>query len=146
MKGMEEMKILGIQIGFLVVVSLEYFDLQALQDQRLWVGVKLGINAECARSYKDRKQKAKKHFLANGGYKNIEKAKNSPPEYRDESKWVHLIDKMFKSDAYMKRSEINKGNRSKQGYPSYYGSESYIQKRWTKAFLAGLDVPAIDFD
>ncbi|KAL8244003.1 hypothetical protein R6Q59_010261 [Mikania micrantha] len=59
---MGEMKILEIQIGFLVVVSLEFFDLQALQDEGLWEGVKLGINAECARSYKDRKQKAKSIF------------------------------------------------------------------------------------
>ncbi|KAL8209636.1 hypothetical protein R6Q57_006368 [Mikania cordata] len=63
----------------------EVFDLQALQDEGLWEGVKLGINAECARSYKDRKQKAKKHFLANGGYENIEMGKNSPPEYMNQS-------------------------------------------------------------
>ncbi|KAL8248461.1 hypothetical protein R6Q59_005329 [Mikania micrantha] len=110
----------------------EFFDLQALQDEGLWEGVKLGINAECARSYKDRKQKAKKHFLANGGYENIEKAKNFPPEYMNQSEWVELIDKLFKSDAYMKRSEKNKANRSKQRYPSFHGSESYSQKRWTE--------------
>ncbi|KAL8262463.1 hypothetical protein R6Q59_023812 [Mikania micrantha] len=116
----------------------EFFDLQALQDEGLWEGVKLGINAECARSYKDRKQKAKNHFLANGGYENIEKAKNSPPEYMNQSEWVELIDKLFKSDAYMKRSEKNKANRSKQRYPSYHGSESYSQKRWTK--VKGVDI------
>ncbi|KAL8266649.1 hypothetical protein R6Q59_003993 [Mikania micrantha] len=59
----------------------EFFDLQSLQDEGLWEGVKLGINAKCAQSYKDCKQKAKKHFLANDGYENIEKANNSPPEY-----------------------------------------------------------------
>ncbi|KAL8215964.1 hypothetical protein R6Q57_022801 [Mikania cordata] len=59
--------------------SLIFFDLQALQDEGLWEGVKLGINNECARSYKERKQKAKKHFPANGGYENIERAKTSPP-------------------------------------------------------------------
>ncbi|KAL8200519.1 hypothetical protein R6Q57_011858 [Mikania cordata] len=32
----------------------------------------------------------------------------------------------------MKRSEKNKANRSKQRYPSYHGSESYSQKRWTE--------------
>ncbi|KAL8239962.1 hypothetical protein R6Q59_016529 [Mikania micrantha] len=33
----------------------EFFDLQPLQDEGLWEGVKLGINAECAQSYKYRK-------------------------------------------------------------------------------------------
>ncbi|KAL8240276.1 hypothetical protein R6Q59_013631 [Mikania micrantha] len=115
-----------------MIVCHEFFDLQALQDEGLWEGVKLGINAKCARSYKDRKQKAKKHFLANGGYEKIEKPKNSPPEYMNQFEWVELIDKLFKSDAYMKRSEKNKANRSKQRYPSYHGSESYSQKRWTE--------------
>ncbi|KAL8267723.1 hypothetical protein R6Q59_001521 [Mikania micrantha] len=41
----------------------EFFYLQALQDEGLWEGVKLGINAECARSYKDRKQKEKKSIF-----------------------------------------------------------------------------------
>ncbi|KAL8217865.1 hypothetical protein R6Q57_021238 [Mikania cordata] len=103
----------------------EFFDLQALQDEGLWEGVKLGINAESARSYKDRKQKEKKHFLANGVYENIEKAKNSLLEYMNQSEWVELIDNLFKYDAYMKRFEKNKANRSKQRYPSYHGSESY---------------------
>ncbi|KAL8205397.1 hypothetical protein R6Q57_008948 [Mikania cordata] len=98
----------------------------------LWEGGKLGINAECARSYKDRKQKEKKHFLANGGYENIEKEKNSPPEYMNQSEWVQLIDKLFKYDAYMKRYEKNNANKAKQRYPSYHGSESYSQKQWTE--------------
>ncbi|KAL8201360.1 hypothetical protein R6Q57_012699 [Mikania cordata] len=52
-------------------------------------------------------------------------------EYMNQSEWVELIDKLYKSDAYMKRSEKNKANRSKQRYPTYHGSESYSQKRWT---------------
>ncbi|KAL8230507.1 hypothetical protein R6Q57_000285 [Mikania cordata] len=63
----------------------DFFDFHALQDEGLWEGVNLGINVECARSYKYRKQKAKKHFLSNGSYENIEKAKNSPPEYMNQS-------------------------------------------------------------
>ncbi|KAL8198136.1 hypothetical protein R6Q57_030046 [Mikania cordata] len=54
-----------------LISNEEFFDLQALKNEGLWEEVNLGINAECVRNYKDRKQKAKMHFLANGGYENI---------------------------------------------------------------------------
>ncbi|KAL8244262.1 hypothetical protein R6Q59_010520, partial [Mikania micrantha] len=39
-----------------------YFDLQQYHNTEYWDGIKLGIQAECANRYKDRKTKLKKHF------------------------------------------------------------------------------------
>ncbi|KAL8246236.1 hypothetical protein R6Q59_007452 [Mikania micrantha] len=53
-----------------------YFDLTQYHNTEYWDGIKLGIQAECANRYKDRKKKLKKHFDKEGCYDNTERAKS----------------------------------------------------------------------
>ncbi|KAL8253972.1 hypothetical protein R6Q59_032193 [Mikania micrantha] len=59
------------------LVVREYFDLDSLRNTDQWVGIRLGIHAECQIAYKDRKQEFKKHFDSVGGYNDVEKARKN---------------------------------------------------------------------
>ncbi|KAL8223166.1 hypothetical protein R6Q57_020565 [Mikania cordata] len=107
----------------------EYFDLDSLRNTDQWEGIRLGIHAECQRAYKDRKQEFKKHFDSVGGYEDVEKARTKPPEELDQQAWEHLINQLFLSQDFRKRSKKNKSNKSKQHCTSYHGSKSYAQRR-----------------
>ncbi|KAI3730858.1 hypothetical protein L1987_62037 [Smallanthus sonchifolius] len=108
---------------------IDYFDLESWRNTDKWQGVELGITAECQRSYKDHKNVLKGHFLENGGYDDVEAAMNNPPEDLDQESWQTLINELFLDASYKNRATKNKQNRSKQRYPSYHGSKSYVQRR-----------------
>ncbi|KAL8231303.1 hypothetical protein R6Q57_001081 [Mikania cordata] len=65
-----------------------YFDLAQYHNTEYWDGIKLGIQADCANRYKDRKQKLKKHFDKERGYDNTTRAKQNPPKGMDPEEWV----------------------------------------------------------
>ncbi|KAD7480122.1 hypothetical protein E3N88_03258 [Mikania micrantha] len=65
-----------------------YFHLAQYHNTEYWDGIKLGIQADCANRYKDRKTKLKKHFDKEGGYDNTERAKQNPPKGMGPEEWV----------------------------------------------------------
>ncbi|KAL8242923.1 hypothetical protein R6Q59_013225 [Mikania micrantha] len=102
-----------------------YFDLAQYHSTEYWDGIKLGIQANCANRYKDRKTKLKKHFDKEGGYDNTARAKQNPPKGMTPEEWVQIIDGLFTTSTYKNRSLKNTANRSKQLYGSYHGTQSY---------------------
>ncbi|KAD3337173.1 hypothetical protein E3N88_32693 [Mikania micrantha] len=109
-----------------------YFDLQRYHNTEYWEDIKQGIQSDCANRYKDRKTKFKKHFDKVGGYDNSERAKTKPPEGMNPDAWVRVIEELFTTPTYQKRSQANSANRSKQLYGSYHGTQSYAQRRYTE--------------
>ncbi|KAL8228344.1 hypothetical protein R6Q57_015928 [Mikania cordata] len=107
-----------------------YFDLAQYHNTEYWDGIKLGIPADCANRYKDRKTKLKKHFDKEGGYDNTTSVKQNPPKGMDPEEWVQVIDGLFTTSTYKNRSLKNTTNRSKQLYGSYHGTQSYTQRRY----------------
>ncbi|KAL8218446.1 hypothetical protein R6Q57_021819 [Mikania cordata] len=67
-----------------------YFDLAQYHNTEYWDGIKLGIQADCANRYKDRKTKLKKHFDKEGGYDNTTRAKQNLPKGMDPDEWVQV--------------------------------------------------------
>ncbi|KAL8224414.1 hypothetical protein R6Q57_019889 [Mikania cordata] len=98
-----------------------YFDLAQYHNTEYWDGIKLGIQADYANRYKDRKTKLKKHFDKEGGYDNTARAKQNPPKGMDPEEWVQ-----------------NTANRSKQLYGSYHGTQSYAQRRYDEVKEGGV--------
>ncbi|KAL8208942.1 hypothetical protein R6Q57_008354 [Mikania cordata] len=94
--------------------------------------IKQGIQADCANRYKDRKTKFKRHFDKHGGYDNTKIAKIKPLEGMDPDAWVRVIEELFTTPTYQKRSQANSANRSKQFYGSNHGTQSYAQRRYTE--------------
>ncbi|KAD7479187.1 hypothetical protein E3N88_02323 [Mikania micrantha] len=117
---------------------LHYFDLQRYHNIEYWEGIKQGIQSDCANRYKDRKTKLKKHFDKVGGYDNTERAKTKPPEGMNPDAWVQVIEELFTTPTYQKRSQANSANRSKQLYGSYHGTQSYAQRRYTEVQETGV--------
>ncbi|KAL8223791.1 hypothetical protein R6Q57_019266 [Mikania cordata] len=93
-----------------------YFDLQRYHNTKYRKGIKQGIQSDCANRYKDRKTKLKKHFDKVGGYDNTERAMKKPPEGMNLDAWVRVIEEIFPTPTYQKRSQENSANRSKQLY------------------------------
>ncbi|KAL8241949.1 hypothetical protein R6Q59_012251 [Mikania micrantha] len=92
----------------IIPTLFEYFNLQSLRNTDRWEGIRLGIDAECQRVYKDRKQEfKKKHFDKVGGYEDVEKAKSKPPNEMVQQAWEQLIDQLFLSFDFKKRLEKN---------------------------------------
>ncbi|KAL8211090.1 hypothetical protein R6Q57_005527 [Mikania cordata] len=91
-----------------------YFDLTQYHNTEYWDGIKLGIQADCANRYQDRKTKLKKHFDKEGGYDNTTRAKQNPPKGMDPEDWVQVIDGMFTTSKYKNKFLKNTTNRSKQ--------------------------------
>ncbi|KAD5317344.1 hypothetical protein E3N88_17290 [Mikania micrantha] len=114
-----------------------YFDLAQYHNTEYWDGIKLGIQADCANRYKDRKTKLKKHFDKEGGYENTERAKQNPPKGMGPEEWVQIIDGLFTTSTYKNRSLKNTTNRSKQLYGSYHGTQSYAQRRYDEVKEGG---------
>ncbi|KAL8202013.1 hypothetical protein R6Q57_011160 [Mikania cordata] len=81
---------------------------------------------------KDRKTKLKKHFDKQRGYDDTERAKARPPEGMDPDAWVRVIEELFTTTTYQKRSQANSENHSKQLYESYHRTQSYAQRRYTE--------------
>ncbi|KAL8245511.1 hypothetical protein R6Q59_011769 [Mikania micrantha] len=106
-----------------------YFDLQSWLGTPNWDGIRAGINEDCARRYRDRKNELKRHFDNYGGYDNVENAKNHPPDTQTQESWEKIIDELFLNADFMKRSVKNASNRSKQLYATAGGSRSYAQMR-----------------
>ncbi|KAL8239752.1 hypothetical protein R6Q59_016319 [Mikania micrantha] len=106
-----------------------YFDLQSWLGTPDWDGIRAGINEDCARRYRDRKNELKRHFDNYGGYDNVENAKNHPPDTQTQEAWEKIIDELFLNADFMKRSVKNASNRSKQLYATAGGSRSYAQMR-----------------
>ncbi|KAL8233673.1 hypothetical protein R6Q59_019773 [Mikania micrantha] len=115
-------EVLGdVKMSILTTLN-HYFDLQQYRNTKYWDGIKLGIQADCANRYKDRKTKLKKHFDKEGGYDDTERAKHNPPKGMDTKAWVRVIDGLFTISTYNTRSLKNIANRSKQLYGSYHGT------------------------
>ncbi|KAD7478530.1 hypothetical protein E3N88_01666 [Mikania micrantha] len=115
-----------------------YIDLQRYHNTEYWEGIKQGIQSDCANRYKDRKTKLKKHFDKVEGYDNTERAKTKPPEGMNPDAWVRVIEELFTTPTYQKRSQANSANRSKQLYGSYHGTQSYAQRRYTEVQETGV--------
>ncbi|KAL8255299.1 hypothetical protein R6Q59_033520 [Mikania micrantha] len=109
-----------------------YFDLQRYHNTEYWEGIKQGIQSDCANRHKDRKTNLKKHFDKVGDYDNTERAKTKPQEGMNLDAWVRVIEKLFTTPTYQKRSQANSANRSKQLYETYHGTQSYAQRRYTE--------------
>ncbi|KAL8231001.1 hypothetical protein R6Q57_000779 [Mikania cordata] len=62
-------------------------------------------------------------------YDNTERAKTKPPEGMNPDAWVRVIEELFTTLTYQKRSQANSANHSKQLYESYHGTQSYAQRR-----------------
>ncbi|KAL8205537.1 hypothetical protein R6Q57_009088 [Mikania cordata] len=71
---------IGIPIGCQPAANLHYFDLAQYHNAEYWDEIKLGIQADRANRYKDRKTKLKMHFDKEGGYDNTTRAKQNPPK------------------------------------------------------------------
>ncbi|KAL8228400.1 hypothetical protein R6Q57_015984 [Mikania cordata] len=52
--------------------------------------------------------------------------------------WVRVIEEIFTTPTYRKRSQANSTNRSKQLYRSYNGMQSYAQRRYTEVLETGV--------
>ncbi|KAL8205384.1 hypothetical protein R6Q57_008935 [Mikania cordata] len=65
-----------------------YFDLAQYHNTEYWDGIKLGIQADCANVYKDRKTKLKKHFDKEGRYDNKARSKQNPSKGMAPEGWV----------------------------------------------------------
>ncbi|KAD7478319.1 hypothetical protein E3N88_01455 [Mikania micrantha] len=52
--------------------------------------------------------------------------------------WVRVIEELFTTPTYQKRSQANSANRSKQLYGSYHGTQSYAQRRYTEVLETGV--------
>ncbi|KAL8249305.1 hypothetical protein R6Q59_006173 [Mikania micrantha] len=115
-----------------------YFDLAQYHNTEYWDGIKLGIQADCANRYKDRKTKLKKHFDKEGRYDNTARAKQNPPKGMALEEWVQIIDELFTTSIYKNRFLKNTANRSKQLYRSYYGTQSYAQRRYDEVKEGGV--------
>ncbi|KAL8199685.1 hypothetical protein R6Q57_013253 [Mikania cordata] len=72
-----------------------YFDLQSWLGMPEWDGIRAGINEDCARRYRDRKNELEMNFDNSGGYDNVENAKNHPPETETQEAWEKIIDELF---------------------------------------------------
>ncbi|KAL8234977.1 hypothetical protein R6Q59_021077 [Mikania micrantha] len=118
-----------VKMSILTILH-HYFDLQQYHNTEYWDGIKLGIPADCANRYKDRKTKLKKHFDKEEGYDNTERAKHNPPKGMDPEAWVQVIDGLFTTSTYKNISLKNITNISKQLYGSYHGTQSYAQRRY----------------
>ncbi|KAL8226541.1 hypothetical protein R6Q57_016373 [Mikania cordata] len=68
-----------------------YFDLTQHHNTEYWDGIKLGIQADCANRYKDRKTKLKKHFDKEGRYDNTTRAKQNPPKGMSQKSGCRLL-------------------------------------------------------
>ncbi|KAL8204988.1 hypothetical protein R6Q57_010611 [Mikania cordata] len=117
---------------------LHYFDLQQYHNTEYWDGIMLGIQADCANRYKDRKTKLKKLFDKEGGYDNTEREKHNPSKGMDPEAWVQVIDGLFTTSTYKNRSLKNTANRSKQLYGSYHKTQSYAQRRYDEVKEGGV--------
>ncbi|KAL8265269.1 hypothetical protein R6Q59_023399 [Mikania micrantha] len=73
------------------ILTNHYFYLQQYHNTEYWDGIKLGIQADCANRYKDRKTKLMKHFDKEGGYDNTERAKQNPPKGMDRKHGCRLL-------------------------------------------------------
>lgn len=107
-----------------------YFDLSRFENTPDWNGIVLGIEHDCATSYKRRKGKLKKHFDEVGGYEDVERARRHPPRRMAPKAWEKVIDKLFITEKYKRRSEQNTENKAKQPYGSSHGCEPFAQKRY----------------
>lgn len=83
----------------------------------------------CGKSFSDWKNSYRVHFDSNGGYNDVETARANPPPGYDIDRWNQVVDH-FLTDAYIRRSDTNKRNRSKQKYPSFHGSKSFSARRF----------------
>ncbi|KAL8262631.1 hypothetical protein R6Q59_023980 [Mikania micrantha] len=116
---------------FVRLVSNEV-DRHAPFHYRSWQEVPGEIKMSILTTLHDRKTKLKKHFDKVGGYDNTEKAKTKPLEGMNPDAWVQVIEELFTTPTYQKRSQANSANRSKQLYGSYHGTQSYAQRRYTE--------------
>ncbi|KAL8213970.1 hypothetical protein R6Q57_003419 [Mikania cordata] len=77
-----------------------YIDFQRCHNSEYWKGIKLGIQADCANRYKDRKTKLKKDFDKHGGYDDTERAKTSHPEGIIPYARVRVTEELFTTPTY----------------------------------------------
>ncbi|KAJ9562328.1 hypothetical protein OSB04_007488 [Centaurea solstitialis] len=94
---------------------------------RLTCQISRPINLSADR-YKDRKAKQKKHFLDNGGYDDIQKARKHPLPSVKKDVWEETIDH-FLDPKYRNRAKKSAANRAKARVPSLHGSSSYVSTR-----------------
>lgn len=101
-----------------------------------WPFILAGIERFCKDRYRNRKNKNKTHFLNQGGYDDVERAKQHPPTNVNSDNWKKTVDH-FLDPKYMNRSQTNVGNRACVKYPSLHGSISFAASLHKKvSFLA----------
>ncbi|KAL8232344.1 hypothetical protein R6Q57_002122 [Mikania cordata] len=86
---MEEMVgidlLMATRVEFRLTASLSWLGMPD------WDGIRAGINEDCARRNRDRKNELKRHFDNYGGYDNVENAKNHPPDTQTQEAWEKLL-------------------------------------------------------
>ncbi|KAL8247629.1 hypothetical protein R6Q59_008845, partial [Mikania micrantha] len=90
-----------------------YFDMAQYHNTEYWDGIKLGIQADCANRYKDRKTK-------------LMTTQKEPSRI------------FLRAWAQKSGSLKNTANRSKQLYGSYHGTQSYAQRRYDEVKEGGV--------
>ncbi|KAD4180501.1 hypothetical protein E3N88_29092 [Mikania micrantha] len=102
----------------------ESFDLNAVERDLEAAKKKGGIEGAIMKRYRDRKARAKQHFLSVGGEADLVRARANPPEDMPEQNWWRAID-YFTSDGHKSRSRVNTSVRQQQKYTNRGGTSSY---------------------
>ena len=97
-----------------------------------WEKINEGIDRYCGRRYSDRKSKLHEHFNKQGGPNNVDRARRNPPPSLNLVDWNKLIDDVFMDSKWQDRSKKNSKNRKNYPFPSYHGTQSYVNARFKK--------------
>ena len=87
-----------------------------------------GLETMIANTYKSRKSHAKAHFLEEGGYEDVERARERGPDNMDPENWKKVVT-FFTGDDHLKVSARNKANHAKQEKKRIVGGQPPIVKQ-----------------
>jgi len=90
-----------------------------------------GIETMVANNYKSQKDHAKQHFLRRGGYEDVEGARANLPDSMTQEKWEDDVN-YFTSEAHIRASTRNKGNRAMQSTKNHGGTASSSNEAYKK--------------
>lgn len=85
--------------------------------------LKEGLDFVIGARYRGRKSELKVHFLDEGGYEDVEKARANPPEGMSAENWSKAIN-YYTSEKHIRRSNQNKINKAKQVVTNRGGTSS----------------------
>ena len=79
------------------------------------------IRSEFQKRYRDRKSDAKKIFIKEGGYNDVQRALDHVPEGMEARNWKKVVE-YFHTSRHLKASASNKGCRAQQKFPNRAGT------------------------